>query len=303
MGIRRENWRSLVFFVAALLFGTAACSGSTSTASLRSSPIPVVDCRGAMEAAGAASPTVGARYVSLTLAGELRDYRIFRPPALDSTKPVALIIALHGTPSEADELASISRFDDEAVKAGFLAVYPNGCHGSWHTAAGSDDVNFISRLIDQMQVDFRIDSARVYVVGVSAGSPMAYRMACELSDRIAGVASIAGSMSSSGCQPSRPVSILEMHGTVDLNVPYARGLAAVQQWTTLNGCVGDPVLSQSGITKTLVWNRCNAKAVVRLDTVVGGHHTWFGSDFDPVPGEPNANAEIWTFFSSLQTTA
>jgi polyhydroxybutyrate depolymerase len=251
-------------------------------------------------APGGPSPNASVQYVSITLDGKLRDYRLFRPPALDYTKPIPLVIALHGSPSEADELASVSRFDDEAAKAGFLAAYPNGCGGSWDASAGSYDVRFIGRLMDRLESDFRIDTARVFVVGVSYGSFMAYRLACELSSRIAALASVAGAMLSGDCHPTRPVPILEMHGTVDSNVPYARGVAAIQQWTMLDGCVGDPIVSQSGITKTSVWNRCQAGTVVGLDTVLGGHHTWFGSDFDPVPGEPNANAVIWSFFSSLQ---
>jgi poly(3-hydroxybutyrate) depolymerase len=95
------------------------------------------------------------------------------------------------------------------------------------------------------------------------------------------------------------VSILAMHGTDDAVVRLAAGEAAVQRWKTLNGCVGDPTVMQRGITTTSIWNRCNGDAVVRFDKVVGGRHTWFGSAYDPVPGEPNANADIWDFFSSL----
>jgi hypothetical protein len=40
--------------------------------------------------------------------------------------------------------------------------------------------------------------------------------------------------------------------------------------------------------------------MVRLDTVVGGHHQWFGPDYNPVPGEPDFNTEMWFFLSSLE---
>jgi poly(3-hydroxybutyrate) depolymerase len=68
----------------------------------------------------------------------------------------------------------------------------------------------------------------------------------------------------------------------------------------LDGCKGDPTVSQQGITVTSIWGDCHERAVVRLHKVVGGKHQWFGSTLDPVPGEPDANAVIWNFFSTLQ---
>jgi polyhydroxybutyrate depolymerase len=173
-------------------------------------------------------------------------------------------------------------------------------------------VTFISRLLDRLFKDLPINQSRVFATGVSGGGFMSYRLACELSNRFTAIASVSGVMLFDACHPTRPVSILEMHGTDDSIVPYGGGVpngppspsvaAVMQTWTTLDGCVGDPMLSQTGITKTSLWKGCKGGAIVRLDTVVGGHHTWFGSSFDPVPGEPNANAVIWDFFSSLQPT-
>jgi poly(3-hydroxybutyrate) depolymerase len=71
----------------------------------------------------------------------------------------------------------------------------------------------------------------------------------------------------------------------------------MQRWVSIDGCNSGPSASQSGITKTSIWTGCKAGTVVRLDTVVGGHHTWFGSCFDPVPGEPDANSVVWDFFN------
>jgi polyhydroxybutyrate depolymerase len=54
---------------------------------------------------------------------------------------------------------------------------------------------------------------------------MAYRLACELSTRITAIASVSGTMLFDACHPARPVSILEMHGTNDSNVPYDGAVA------------------------------------------------------------------------------
>ena len=110
------------------------------------------------------------------------------------------------------------------------------------------------------------------------------------------------------CKPARPVSVLEIHGTADDASPWAGGGPngsypvedVNQRWRTLDGCVGDPAITTTGITVRSVSIRCQRGAIVRLDKVVGGKHTWFGSgDSDAVPGEPNANSVIWSFFGSL----
>jgi polyhydroxybutyrate depolymerase len=292
----------------ALSFGLTAC-GSQNVAG--ATPRPLEDCRGATELAhGGPTPGPGVQYVSLTVDGKLRDYRLFRPPTLEHTKPVPLVLVLHGSPIDAAGFESVIHLDSEAAMAGFLSASPNGCNGFWDYAEGRSkvaDETFISQVIRQLKTEYSI--SKIYVVAASAGSWMAYRLACDLSGEIAAIASVAGTMRlSEACQPARSVSILEMHGTSDGLHPWDGGGphgaypvdAVIARWTTLDGCTGAPTATQSGITMTTTWSQCSGGAVVRLDKVVGGKHTWFGSDFDPVPGEPNANAVIWNFFSSLQ---
>ncbi|MDP9402391.1 MAG: alpha/beta hydrolase fold domain-containing protein [Actinomycetota bacterium] len=82
-----------------------------------------------------------------------------------------------------------------------------------------DDIAFLTALIEQLQVDHRIDPARVYVAGVSAGAMMAYRLACEAADRVGWVGSLAGAMVLDQCRPSRPVPVIEIYGTDDAWCP------------------------------------------------------------------------------------
>jgi polyhydroxybutyrate depolymerase len=301
---------------AVLALQIVACGGSAPTTSTRPSLSPVQDCRGSTETSPSSpSPSQSVSYVNLTVDGKLRDYRLFRPPTLDLTRAVPLVVILHGSPIDAAGMENIIHFDDEATTAGFLAASPNGCGGFWSYAEGgpkSVDEHFISKVIDQLESQFQIDKARVFIVAVSAGTWVAYRLACDLSSQIAAIASVAGTMRlADDCAPARPVSILEMHGTLDAQHPWQgygpHGAspvdAVIQRWTQLDGCAGNPTLTQTGITVTSVWKECQGGAVVRLDKVVGGHHTWFGSNLDPVPGEPNANATIWSFFSGLQPRA
>ena len=315
-----RRWRSLL--MAAFLFGSMACTGSVSTPATKLAATP------------APKPSPGTiQHASFTVSGMERFYRLFVPNSLDPNQPLPLVVLLHGCDAmrgSGDEVASDTHFDEEASVGHFVAAYPDGQVSDFSAALGrqrcwnagsccienvtspvADDVTFVSQLIDQLTAALRIDKSRIFIVGVSAGAFMAYRLACELSGRIAGMASVAGTMLVDSCHPAQPVPILEMHGTDDSNVPYGGGAvfngasapsvaAVVQRWATLNGCVGNPIQSQSGVTKTSAWTDCKAGTIVRLDTVVGGHHTWFGSTIDPVPGEPDANVVIWSFFSSLQ---
>jgi polyhydroxybutyrate depolymerase len=313
---RRRPCRWPRWVATALLAGAIVACGGSATPAARLSPSPVQDCRGSTEAApGGPSPSPSVSYVNLTVDGKLRDYRLFRPPTLDLTRPVPLVVMLHGSPIDAAGMENIIHFDDEATTAGFLSASPNACDGFWSYAEGgpkSVDEHFISKVIDQLESQFQIDQARVFIVAVSAGTWVAYRLACDLSSQIAAIASVAGTMRlADDCQPARSVSILEMHGTLDAQHPW-QGYgphsaspvdAVIQRWTQLDGCAGNPTLTQTGITVTSVWKQCQGGAVVRLDKVVGGHHTWFGSNLDPVAGEPNANTVIWSFFSSLPPRA
>jgi polyhydroxybutyrate depolymerase len=233
----------------------------------------------------------------------LRDYRLFVPPGLDTSKPAPLVIVLHGTPIDAAGLEDTIHFQPEAAAAGFLAVYPDGCDENWDSMLGSSDVHFVARLIDELAGTHPIDRSRIYAVGVSAGAEMAYRLACDLADRLAGVVSIAGQSPIGDCKPARPLPILEMHGTMDYNVPYDSGVAAIHDWLGFDGCTGNPAVTKTGITQTSTWSHCNGGAIVRLDTVEGGHHTWFGSKFDPVPGEPDANTTVWAFLKQFRLPA
>jgi polyhydroxybutyrate depolymerase len=180
----------------------------------------------------------------------------------------------------------------------------------------ADDFTFLSQLIVQLTKDLPVDKNRIFVAGLQSGGHMAYTLACAIPERIAAIASISGgmpldeqkaSMRCSDNKLAKPVSVMEMHGTADSFIPYEGGgglnapptLDVVKYWATVDGCTGDPSANQNGITKTTAWKHCSGASVVRLDTVTGGHNTWFGSTLDPVQGEPKASAAVWDFFNSV----
>src|SRR5262249_15369590 len=141
-------------------------------------------------------------------------------------------------------------------------VYPNGTgfHDTalfWNSGGRDrfngrtppNDVAFLGKVIDDLATVANVDPKRVYATGISNGGMMCYRLAAEMSDRIAAVAPISGTLSSDNIQPNRPVPVLHSHGTEDKLVPSDGGKSAardmlncksvddtIRTWTKLDGC-------------------------------------------------------------------
>jgi polyhydroxybutyrate depolymerase len=86
-----------------------------------------------------------------------------------------------------------------------------------------DDVGYLTGLIEEAKQTYNIDEKRVYLIGHSNGGFMSFRMACEASEHITAIVSLAGSTfaDAADCQPaSQPVSVLAVHGTADSTILY-----------------------------------------------------------------------------------
>ena len=249
--------------------------------------------------------------------GVERTYRLFAPPAVGDDRPMPLVLALHGSGNTADSFAQASRLDAAASAGPFVVAYPEAVRLLWNggfccTFGRGDpgaDVRFLDRVIDDVSATRRIDTSRVYAVGVSAGGIMGYRLACDLAGRIAGVGAVAASMQLDDCRPSRPVSVIALHGTGDDVVPYDGGringaatrpappaMAVVERWAALNGCPEPGASTVDGPVTTTAWAGCGERTQVRLVAVAGGGHSWFTTDFGPPNGAVDATAAIVQFF-------
>ena len=251
--------------------------------------------------------------------GLLRDYRLFVPGAYDGSEPWPLVFNLHGYTSNASQQELYSQMNVVADTGHFLVCYPNGILNSWNVSlpggSSADDVGFINALIDTLSAHYLIDPERVFSCGMSNGGFMSYKLACELTDRFAAIASVTGSMvptEAALCNPTHPIPVLEIHGTADPVVPYA-GLAYTMSipdlltfWTGKNGCVGDPEVIPvadinflDGCTAELIqYNDCSEGAEVWHYKVYNGGHTWPGAPI--IVGVTNqdfdASLAIWEFF-------
>ena len=141
-----------------------------------------------------------------------------------------LVLVLHGAGGVPEQIIAGSGWNTLADERGLIVAYPAGDDESWNAGAccgvaaseGHDDVGFLNALIAHLTGFAQVDPARVVVVGHSNGGMMAYRLACDPDTRVMGAASVAGT-NMAGCQPARPLSFLEIHGTADTIVPYDGG--------------------------------------------------------------------------------
>jgi polyhydroxybutyrate depolymerase len=231
------------------------------------------------------------------------------------------VLNFHGYTMSATQQASYTDMIRKADEAGFVAVHAEGIGQpqSWNAGACCgeamdtkiDDVAFVSRLIDELESRLCVDSKRIFATGMSNGGFLSHRLACDLANRIAAVAPVAGVMGIPSCLPARPVSVMHFHGTLDPLVPYdgvddgerkfPSVLATRDGWAQRTACVDTPRTTfESGEVKCTTQDRCSGGAEITLCTVTGGGHTWPGALPVPALGYTTeairATDAMWEFF-------
>ena len=220
------------------------------------------------------------------------------------------MLVFHGAFSSGPSMEGYTGLTRIAHAAGFVVAYPTANGDLWNLSGagphGGDDVAFVSMLLDGLEQRLCVDPARVYATGVSNGAGFTARLGCELGDRLAAIAPVAGIYGiQPPCHPARPLSVLEVHGTSDPVVPYGatsghghgsvRGYLAL--WRRLDGCppgwqrrrLSAPILM---LTRT----GCRDGTVVSHVRITGGGHTWPGTPFGTVgPSFPTSRAVLQFF--------
>ena len=261
---------------------------------------------------------------SITFAGIQRDYILYVPEIYTPGEAVPLILNFHGYTSNAFEQLNYGDFRPIADTAGFIVVHPMGTvdllgNTHWNVGWGTssvDDLGFTAALIDSLSAEFSINQDRIYSTGMSNGGFMSYHLACELSERIAAIASVTGTMNvnqPATCSPGHPMPVMEIHGTADATVPYTGNFlfgttpAAVAYWVTYNNCESTPSITAipdtdggDGCTaEHQVYTGGNNGSTVEHFKIINGEHTWPGSAFGGLGTNQDIDAcnEIWRFFS------
>jgi polyhydroxybutyrate depolymerase len=228
------------------------------------------------------------------------------PPVARRGDRLPLVVALHGAGGSGEKMEEYSGFDVVADGADFAVVYPDAVQRNpvWNyteAPSGPDDVGFVRDLVQATRQMVCVPSRRIYATGVSNGGSMAARLACVMSGTFAAVAPVAGSYARQlPCIPDRPVSLLEIHGTVDASVPYPTVMPFVRRWTATDGCSRTPVATvMDRATRRLDWRRCRSRTRVAHIRIRGGIHQWPGG-FPSTNSTISGEWEVWRFFRGLR---
>jgi polyhydroxybutyrate depolymerase len=282
---------------------------------------------------GCATLNLGDQDVTFKVGRDQRSIRVHVPPGTERGKRYPLVIVLHGGGmAGGTAIQKPSKMDEVADAHGFITAYPNGSGKvlwgyTWNGGEccgkameqKADDLGYIAGMIDTMVGGGCIDPKRVYVTGVSNGGMMAHHVGCDLANKVAAVAPIAGTLMDSSCSPSRHVSVFMLHGTGDTHIPYKgggdfKGAGAkhafpsvddtLKTWLKIDRCGAEHTTSyQKGDTTCILYDNCAGGSAVALCTVKGGGHTWPGGAtyLDWWIGKTTqdiSNEEMWKFFAA-----
>lgn len=210
----------------------------------------------------------------------------------DGAGPHPVLIWFHGHRGNGASIHRGGGLQRDFLEQGYAILAPNGYQTadgprSFPARAGAprDDVAFTFAALADAGTRADLDPDRVYAGGFSAGGSMAWLLACEAGDRLAGMISVAGALrdpNPTGCAGLTGLPVMQIHGFADQQVPLEgrviRDWHQGSVWNSLdrarqaNGCRSNPdeITIAEGL-RSRIWDTSCDGAPVRLDIHDGGH--------------------------------
>jgi polyhydroxybutyrate depolymerase len=231
---------------------------------------------------------------TITIEGmQPRTYYLNVPASYRPGTPTPLLLAFHSRTSTGRTILTSSQILSWADAMNIIVVAVNGAvyedTSSWNAGRcctnaityEENDVLLTSTIIDYLKTQTTIDATRVWAMGHSNGGMMAYRLACDLSEKITAVAVVTGALVDDTCNPTKPVSTLHIHGNLDPTIPFHGGgkfetpsiFHSVQDMAYKNSCTGSPKESSDAIEERYIWT-CASGAETQLVNYQENSHGW-----------------------------
>jgi len=276
--------------------------------------------------------TPGDHTRSIEIDGRRRSYLVHVPESYDAEKPTPVVLVFHGFGADGASMVRFCGMNEKADQAGFIAVYPFGTGanvfrlfnggGAKNEIARSlpDDVRYVKDLLADVSARVNVDPRRVYATGFSNGAMMCYRLAVEMAERVAAIATVAGTMANGLPDPTRPVPVLHFHGTADPAFSFGGNTGGaseafdvksvdetVRLWAKVHKCSPEPVAWEKddefddGTTiRRQSFQTPDRENRVVLYVIDGGGHNWPGQEppwfLGTCTREISASDLIWEFF-------
>ena len=267
-------------------------------------------------------------------------YKLYVPSGYhaDSTGKVPLLVMLHGCTQSPDDFAAGTRMNALSEQHGFLVAYPQqsasaNANKCWNwfrpqdQARGGGEPALIAGMTEQVGADYRVDPARIYVAGLSAGAAMAvvlgstypevfaavgahsglpYRAAHDMGSAFAAMRSGAAGVNNAAVQTTGKITpTIVFHGDQDQTVAATNGDAIVAQQTRTAGAQAPAPTRENGTAPggrryvRATYADASGRSVVEDWRVHGGGHAWMGGSKSGTytdPQGPDASAEMVRFF-------
>jgi polyhydroxybutyrate depolymerase len=242
----------------------------------------------------------GLKNLSVTSGGHKRTFELYVPPGDSAKNPLPLILVYHGADSTALSVATgTSLLNIAKQRHNMILAFMQGYDDTWNEGAGHtpaeqagiNDVAYTETVLARIESSYDVDLRRVVATGISNGALLTEYLGCKLAVNLTMIAPVEGELpvtDSTGCAPSKPISVYEVHGTADPTIPYGGGHfdgvgggttvlsapASAQRWASLNGCSGAARKSKSGDVVLSTYSGCRQGVSVKLASVQGGQHVW-----------------------------
>lgn len=195
-----------------------------------------------------------------------RSYRLYLPPGDSTGGARPLLVVLHGCTQDAADIARGTRMNAQAEAHRFLVLYPEQPASAnplkcwnWflpeHQERDRGEPALIAAMTRRVMAEHRVDPARVFLVGISAGGAMAVIAALGYPELYAAVAVHSGIQYRAAATPAEALAAMKDGGPD----PGARAASA---WTAMGSRAravpamlvqgaGDPSVQPANIEKLI----------------------------------------------------